>query len=125
MNSLSWPIYAADVAGTAKTVAAALLIGLPLSAVLGAMFFPLASLMAEDLGLAPAVIHNWLKGLVKGATIAFVAAGVVTVFVPSNGTLYAIAASEMGEEVLNSETGGKAVEALNAWLDRQIGKPAQ
>lgn len=49
-------------------------------------------------------------------------AGAVAVFClfPSSGTIYAIAASEMGERVLTSETGGKAVQALDAWLDRQI-----
>lgn len=39
---------------------------------------------------------------------------------PSKDTVYAIAASEMGESVLKSETGSLATQALNAWLKKQI-----
>jgi len=56
----------------------------------------------------------------KVMMVAF-AAAMLTVFTPSSSTIYAIAASEMGEEVLNSETASKAMQALDAWLDRQIG----
>jgi hypothetical protein len=34
--------------------------------------------------------------------------------------MYAIAASELGEEVYKSEVGQKAEQALRAWLDKQI-----
>jgi hypothetical protein len=56
--------------------------------------------------------------------VLFLVSFIGGIFIPSRDTMYAIAASEMGEDVLNSETGGKAVEALNAWLDRQITAPA-
>lgn len=35
------------------------------------------------------------------------------------------AASEMDETALNTEKGGKAVDGLNAWLDRQIGEEVE
>lgn len=54
------------------------------------------------------------------AIIAAAVCSVVFVFVPQKNTVYAIAASEVGEEVLKSETADKAMTALNAWLDRQI-----
>lgn len=41
-------------------------------------------------------------------------------FVPSKETVYAIAASEMGEELMKTPTATKAVKALDAWLDEQI-----
>lgn len=40
--------------------------------------------------------------------------------IPGKETFYAIAASELGEEVLKSPTGDKAIRALDAWLDKQI-----
>ena len=49
----------------------------------------------------------------------------LSVVVPSQETIYAIAASETGETALKSDTGGKAVQALNAWLDRQIKGPVE
>jgi len=39
---------------------------------------------------------------------------------PSKETVYAIAASEMGEELLNTPTAQKASKALDVWLDKQI-----
>ena len=39
---------------------------------------------------------------------------------PSKETVYAIAASEMGEELLKTPTAQKASRALDAWLDKQI-----
>lgn len=47
-------------------------------------------------------------------------------FVPDDkNTYYAIAASEVGEEVLKTPEVGKARQALNNWLDRQMNPPAQ
>lgn len=48
------------------------------------------------------------------------ASGLLAALVPSEETIYAIAASELGEEVISSPTAGKAMKALDAWLDRQI-----
>jgi len=42
------------------------------------------------------------------------------VITPSRNTVYAIAASELGEEVLKSPVATKAGQALEAWLDAQI-----
>ena len=52
--------------------------------------------------------------------VSAIALVVVSLAVPSKDTVYAIAASEVGEEIVKSETAGKAVKALNAWLDKQI-----
>lgn len=42
------------------------------------------------------------------------------VFTPSRETMYAIAASEYGEQLLHTKTATLAEQALNAWLERQI-----
>ncbi len=46
-----------------------------------------------------------------------------TYLVPSKETFYAIAASEVGEDVLKSPEVGKARQALNNWLDKQMEEP--
>lgn len=43
---------------------------------------------------------------------------------PSQDTVYAIAASQTTEQVINSPLGAKAAKAVEAWLDRQIAGPA-
>lgn len=53
--------------------------------------------------------------------LAFVTGAILS---PTRETMYAIAASEMGEKVATSPTGQKALRAIDAWLDRQIeGEP--
>lgn len=139
MNELSWIIYAADVAGRAGW-----LLGLTgFACLIGGGFawsfavglngearsyerraanrpddkdYPISAADCRS-GERTARRIAWPVSI---CAVVFLIGGVMT---PSRDTLYAIAASEIGESVLNSETGGKAVEALNAWLDRQINKP--
>lgn len=63
---------------------------------------------------------GWQVG--KGYFKLGIIAALVIIPVPSKDTIYAIAASEMGERALASPTGDRAVKALNAWLDRQIAR---
>lgn len=58
----------------------------------------------------------------KRAAFALLGFGTIAVFVPSKNTIYAIAASEYGEEALKAPEASKAREAINAWLDEQIAK---
>lgn len=105
MNELSWMIYLAEVALGLKATS----FGLTIACLVGAFF----SAMAADIGGGEwRFVHRFLLG---GAL-----ALVFAVLIPSSQTVYAIAASEIGEDALRSETGGKAMRALNAWLDRQI-----
>lgn len=69
-----------------------------------------------------------VRGYLRLSVSLFVLSIIGANALPSKDTMYAIAASEVGESVLNSPTGSKAVQALNAWLDRQINpapKPAE
>jgi len=122
MNYLSWMIYAADVVGSLSAILETIAVG----AVIAGMVSIFANAARTDLANSsrgkseqlPCLLTGWQagKGLFKVAIVAaFLAAPI-----PSQSTIYAIAASEMGEEVMNSETGGKAMQALDAWLDRQI-----
>lgn len=120
MNSLSWMIYAADVVGGADFIANAICLIAALAA-LGLVFFG-SLLRVGAIGDDIKNSNRLYRVAAFRALPAFVVAGLLAAFIPSSGTIYAIAASEMGETALNSETGGKAIEALNAWLDRQIGE---
>lgn len=119
MNGLSWLIYLADVAGSvgfAFTVAT--VIGIVVVAIC-----LIAVPISEGEAIADENRPKWLSVLKTFSAIAIVGffLGGIT---PSKETVYAIAASEMGEQVVTSPTGQKAIKALEAWLDRQIA-PAQ
>jgi hypothetical protein len=109
MNSLSWMIYLADVA-SGLSVMLAIVATLAACAVGFSLLW--AAIEEDDISMAA----PWAKRLLPVA----VGCALLAVLIPSPGTVYAIAASETGEAALKSETGGKAVQALNAWLDRQI-----
>jgi len=124
MNELSWLIYAADVTGKiGATTGIVATIGGPGLAWLIFLSFCYSgdySTVEQDKDDRKA-FGKPLRYLIP--VWFFVA--IVAVLAPSKETVYAIAASEMGERVIASETAGKAVQALNAWLDRQIAPAAQ
>jgi hypothetical protein len=60
-----------------------------------------------------------------GTTGSLVLMCVLTCFSPDKDTVYAIAASEVGDHVLHSKTGTLAEQALDAWLQRQIAAPSK
>lgn len=132
MNSLSWMIYLADVAGSLNGflifIAAISGIGAAISLIVWlAMRGDGPSLYNSDSEERKAKKQaGWdgtvtLSGkLVHRLPVLCVAASLAASLLPSSGTVYAIAASELGESALNTTTGNKAVLALNAWLDRQI-----
>lgn len=128
MNSLSWMLYLADVAQSASGFLGFVTI---LGGIVGAGSW--AARLA--LGSSPTIYswddkeaktaeHRELVGIAKKASIylpiAALATGTLSVAIPTKDTIYAIAASEMGEQALKTPTADKAFKALNAWLDRQI-----
>jgi hypothetical protein len=105
MNTALWMLYLADVASSASVCL--ILSGLLLMAAFAV--WTIARFM-EDAKTPP---PRWLL------IVAFSAWG-VSVVIPGKQTFYAIAAANVGEKALQTQTGDKAVRALNAWLDRQI-----
>jgi predicted MFS family arabinose efflux permease len=114
LNALSWLIYLASVVSSIGVLAFTV-------AVLSVLVF-LAGLMVVCANIDEGYESERNTGfkLLIGSTRVFVICALLLVVLPGRDTIYAIAASEMGEELLNSETGSKAVKALDAWLDRQI-----
>ena len=104
MNSLSWLLYLADVVSKLSVISI-VVTGISLTIVF--IWF----LVPTDDGEA--------RTAAKFAIGALVAA-VIAALLPSKETVYAIAASEMGEELLKTPTAAKATKALDAWLDKQI-----
>lgn len=108
MNNLSLLLYAADVFSSLGVFLFA--IGF-LGTIAGAILFLMS--LDEDPGFD--VVRPYRHTIFYTLTLM----GVACLF-PSKDTMYAIAASEMGEEVLKSGVGTRATKALEAWLDRQI-----
>ena len=122
MNKLSWLIYAADVL-SGLSIVAGVLAFIGTATVITLVFY--GSIGKSDYYVKVGD-EDWLRfhsvqknALTKWSKIPIIAA-LVAALLPSSNTVYAIAASEMGEEVVKSETAGKAMKALDAWLDRQI-----
>ena len=114
MNDLSWLLYLANVSGNiGVTMAFVLFVGgfITFCATIG--FFASGAHEYED------DRKPFIKGF-KWLGVVMTVAAIVGVLTPSRNTVYAIAASEMGERVLETETAGKAFKALDAWLDRQL-----
>ena len=106
MNSLSWLLYTADVSQNIQVL-------LCLSGIIGLFVGGLAWLhhyfdLVKPFKAGPKLLALCLGSLLVSAAI------------PDDETFYAIAVSEVGEEVVKSETAGKAVKALNNWLDAQL-----
>lgn len=123
MNGLSQLIYLADISGRLGGAIIALMI---LTALVSIGFIIYGASVADCYGDN----EEKKRGLKIITTAIFrgIATSVVLLLImvvtPSREAVYAIAASEVGEEALKSPTATKAIKALDAWLDRQIAPTA-
>jgi len=128
MNNLSWMIYLAELSGSVSgfltflAIASAVVAIASIAGWLSTMGNPYCwSWDDKDMKIADHKrVHHQLRRIAPRAAVALLVFGLTSTFLPSKGTVYAIAASEMGEQLLDTPTAGKAVKALDAWLDRQI-----
>lgn len=106
MSGIIWLLYAADVASSVSTA-------LTLISVFGFIgcgcYIIGCAATLERFKRPP----YWFMGMLLGCAA-------VASLIPGKATIYAIAAAQAGEKALATDTGDKAVRALNAWLDRQI-----
>lgn len=103
MNNLSLLLYLADALDSLKVISIIFL------------FLVIFGLIGTLIDGSPRA-----RDLQKYCVIAAIVFSSLIVVCPTSSTVYAIAASEMGEEVITSPTAGKAAKALDAWLDKQI-----
>lgn len=106
MNTLSWFLYFAGIAQELKVLV--IIIG-SIFGIGGGMML-LFSLVEQA-----KPVFSPTKPLIVGLVLLLFGA-----LLPSSNTIYAIAVSEMGEKVVMSETGQKALEAVNRWISKQL-----
>jgi len=110
MNNLSWFLYLAEVLNSLGV--AAIFMGFLISSfgTLGAVF-----------------VYQDTSGRTKWPLYLTLTLGPLLIFfstlLPSKSTMYAIAASELGEQAMESRMGNKAMQAIEAWIDSQLPKP--
>ena len=114
MNDLSWMLY---LAGTLPNLATGIgAISMIATLIFGIVF--IIYLICKSDGTDPDTLetlepykHVWIYTI-----ILFL----LTFIVPDKNTMYAIAASEMGEEIMKTPIANKATKALEAWIEAQI-----
>lgn len=116
MNDLSFLIYWADVADSLDWFFQ-FLMGV---SIVGTIAWLLFGATISDEGPSPEEWRGWRKAGLLVLLPSFIVSAVLGSLVPSKETVYAIAASEMGERALNTPTATKAFQALEAWLDKQV-----
>lgn len=127
MNQLSWLIYFADVANSVSGWFSFFGWVASIIVIIAIIVFIAAS-SDHNAEANEAAEVSRACGKIIWAFGPFAAIIVLlTIFVPSKETVYAIAASEVGEEVVQSQAFGRATSALNNWIDRQLAdeEPAQ
>lgn len=116
MNDLSWMLYLAGVIPSlGETMGVfAFICGVAFIAtaiIRGSCPYP------EDF---PSLM-KWSKTTLKVLPFAFVLCFLLSAFIPSQRTIYLIMGSELGEEVIQSETGKRVLDAVNKKLDEYLG----
>jgi len=112
MNSLSWAIYAADLCQSAGVCGTLVFMGAGGAGLIAAI----GAAIDDPSGFNTR--RGWGAG--KRFFITAILAAIITVPIPSKETVYAIIASEYGEQLLHTQTASKAKKALDAWLDKQV-----
>lgn len=138
MNSLSWLLYAADVAQGIKVgggIAATFMVvggvaAMPMSFLAGETYYFYTEDEKEEARARPGIIRDVAKKVIIGGVILLSVGAVL----PSRTTIMLIAASEVGETILASpqaqEIGGEAGElatdslrVLRNFINEQLGTP--
>jgi len=125
MNTLSWFLYFADVVSGLDRFFGMVAL-LSVFVFVGVAIWYIASFHDYKQWKGTEYEHVYTptiqrQVLLLSLTVLLVSATCSSLF-PSKNTMYAIAASEMGEKVLTSELGTKAQQAIEVWITQQIGE---
>jgi hypothetical protein len=117
MNQLSWLLYLASVSDRVGFMFTALVI----VTLIGSIFCIITGfiMVGDQNPASPAAWKTWRSITITLGSI-FMVSFFLNAAVPPKETVYAIAASEMGEQALKAPIVTKASKALESWLDRQI-----
>lgn len=113
MNSLSWFLYFADVVTSVSTFLGFIVIFWMMALAGHSLFTVINNDIHRD-EKNPYIRKRWFAFVIL--------LGVVVQLIPSKNTMYAIAASELGQSAMESKLGTKAMQAIEAWIDSQIPK---
>lgn len=127
MNSLSWLIYLASLSGSASSLFSFMAFMGAVACIVGAIL----SVLWTDGGYGG---ERRLKGyedmrergkvMSRTGLIMLVGFGSVATVLPGKDTIYAIAASEIGERIITDETvkglAADSTKALQGWIRKQI-----
>lgn len=126
MNSLSVFLYWAGVVDNLRGIAA--FWGIITSTAL--LAWSIALIVCVGCAISDRTLQNWVdfksnvRPLVYIGCFIWVLSGIVYSFAPSANTMYAIASSQVGEQIIKSDAvqgvTSNATKALNAWIDRQL-----
>jgi len=120
MNQLSWLLYLGNVVanlGPLFTIVGIIIIGLAIFLWVGHRLDQTEYMdhwHGQDAERKPSIF------LPVSTTIAFIVFFFLAALCPSQDTVYAIAASQVGEQALKTPTAIKAEKAIDSWLDKQI-----
>lgn len=129
MNQVSWLIYLADVVGNMGSFLKCVGVACVLAGI--AFFICAIGFMTEtsrwdysdEKTAALKLFRAQRRTSVVCATFAFFF-WFCSALTPSQNTVLAIAASQVGEQILQTKTATLAEQALNSWLQKQIEKGA-
>lgn len=120
MNDLSWMIYLIEIAGNLSEIFGFLIfVGFILAAIASFIIFVIKS---DDLFEDEKKKLPHIKKYVRNVIIFLCFVTAMHVFVPSKKTMYMIAASQMGEKALNSETGNDVLDILKQRIKIELKK---
>lgn len=115
MNSLSWFIYIADVVGNLNSITWAVLLVTGFAWMILNLAVPITEGDVLDW-------QDYRKWWTRGV-ITLLTCGLISAFLPSKNTMYAIAASQLGEQIAQNETvhgiASEATTALRQWIREQ------
>lgn len=131
MNQLSWMLYIAELVGTVNLVLWAAFAAFSAVGVILVLWYlqgaeqkdyRMYKKRNEEFEINEPIIN---KCQIRMAFFVAVILLIVATVVPSKQTIYAIAASQAGEQILKTPLASKAEKALDSWLDAQIKKDSQ
>ena len=109
MNELSWLIYLAEVVGNLKATLVIVIAGFAILWFAAGGYWMTSSDYSDYKPIKPWQYNKYL-----------IFATVMLIIVPSKTSLYAIAASQIGEQAITSIAGSKYMKALDAWVEAQL-----
>jgi hypothetical protein len=130
MNSLSWLIYLASLSGSVSSLFSFLAVLGGAACVIGTVLSVVWTDGSYDSDRRERRMQGYEdtrkrgKALSKTGLAMLIAFGGVAAVLPGSNTIYAIAASEIGERVITDETvrgiAADSTKALQGWIKKQI-----